>query len=364
MKLRYLLFLLLLIISNNIKAQVKTVIVVSQSNNGLVPNVLVYHKTDIIGETDKFGKVVLRLNDIDTLTFVKNGFQDFTLAKNTLNNTVKIIANEGILLNEVKISPINAEILLNNVAKFMKSIDENGVQKQQSNYGLTQNIQVYNKFMANNDTLHYLNNRFTVEKSIFKINYQNKLVKKFKVIKSNENIYRSYSWGGMSANFPISSERTPLGIYSSVEFTNFFYHQNLFEYKIEQDDKYYKLIFKQKKKSSLFNIEGYLIIDKFDYGIYEFESKLLENKPFFEKNINFSNNKMLVFKILTETYHFKYFKQNDKYLLDNCNKSTTFMMDSGEFKNILFYSAVQVEKTIDFEDKNLMKFNMYNWDMK
>ena len=112
------------------------------------------------------------------------------------------------------------------------------------------------------------------------------------------------------------------------------------------------------------NIEGYLIVDKYDYGIYEFESKLLDNKPFSRRVINFSTMKPTNFKVLKETYNFKYTKLNEQYILDNCSKNTTFMIESSFLKNTSFVSTVQIEKTNKFDDSNLKSFNMFNWDIK
>ncbi|MFI5451329.1 hypothetical protein ACHMWN_04150 [Pedobacter sp. UC225_61] len=218
--------------------------------------------------------------------------------------------------------------------------------------------------MANEDTLHYLNNRFTVYKNIFKVNDQTKIIKNFKNINNKDNIYKTYYWGNKKINFPGLISLTPLGVNYSVDFTDFFCHQDLFNYKIVEDDSYYKLEFKQKRKIGLFSIEGYLIIDKFDYGIYEFESKLLNDKPFFKKEINFSTSKPLVFKVLMDTYHFKYVKEEGRYILDNSNKSTTFIEEKGDFKQIVFKSIIQVEKTKNFSDRNLKEFDMVKWEYK
>ncbi len=237
------------------------------------------------------------------------------------------------------------------------------IKKPQSNYRTPPNLQVYNKFMANTDTLHYLNNRFSFNKGVFKINDQTKIVKNFKNMKNKDNIYTTYYWNKKQAVFPRLSSLTPLGINYSIDFTNFFYHQNLFDYKITENDTFYRLEFTQKKNYFLCKIEGYLIVDKYDYGIYEFESKLLNNKPFIIHATNFSNSKSIVFKILKDTYHFKYTKENDKYILDYSNKNTTFIAkNKRELKDITFNETVQAEKTINFGESNLKKFNIFTWD--
>ncbi len=363
MKKKYYIFLFLALAFTALKAQFKTITVVSQTENQILSNVLVYHKNNLIGETDIYGKVTLKVKNIDSLSFVKNGFQDIILPISEVKEIIRIIPNNVIVLKEVQVNPINPQTLLKRVADFMNSKDENGSPKTKSNYNISENIQVYNKFMADNDTLHYLNNRFAFENGNFLINNKNKIIKNFSLIKIGKNIYKSYSWNRKSINFPVSLE-TPLGIHSSVEFTNFFYHQNLFEYKIEEDENYIKLSFKQNKKSSFSNIEGYLIIDRFDYGIYEFNSKLLNSKSFYKLEMNFSNSKFNRFKILTENYNFKYIKQDNRYILDNCNKSTTFIVENVNFKNISFSSTIQVEKTNSFLDKDLKKYDMFNWEFK
>lgn len=345
------------------KAQVRPIVVTSMDDNKSVSNVLIYNKTDIIGETDKNGKVALKLKNIDTVVLVKNGFHDLVLPVSQLTNNVKIIKNGIIVLNEVKITPINAKILLARVDEFMKGKNEGSGDNPSSNYIIPTYVQIYNKFTANHDTLHYLNERFIVEKNRLKVNFKNKNIKGFKRVKNDENIYSSYIWKSKEINFDVISPQTPLGMQYSIEFTNFFFHQDLFEYIIQEDDKYYKLNFKQKKKS-FSSIEGYLLVDKYDYGIYEFETKLLNDKPLSKKGTNFSTKKTLSFKVINDSYHFSYIKQNGKYVLDNCSKNIRFTIDGAEFDNILFSNIIQVEKTVEFADINLKQFDAFSWDIK
>ncbi|WAC41528.1 hypothetical protein [Pedobacter sp. SL55] len=344
-------------------AQVKHIIVTSTDDNKSVSNVLIYNKTDIIGETDKKGKVTLKLKNVDTVVLVKNGYHDLVLPISQLTDNVKMTKNGVIVLNEIKITPINAKILLARVDEFMKGKNEDSGNNPKSNYLIPTYMQIYNKFTANNDTLHYLNERFLVEKNRLKVNFQNKNIKGFKRVKKDENIYSSYNWKSKEINFDVISPQTPLGMQYSTEFTNFFFHQDLFEYLIQEDDKYYKLNFKQKKKS-FSSIEGYLLIDKYDYGIYEFETKLLNDKPLLKKGTNFSTKRALSFKIINDGYRFSNLKQNGKYVLDNCTKNITFTIEGAEFDNILFSNTVQVEKTMKFDDTNLKQFDTFSWDIK
>jgi hypothetical protein len=80
--------------------------------------------------------------------------------------------------------------------------------------------------------------------------------------------------------------------------------------------------------------------------------------------INFSTMKPTNFKVLKETYHFKYTKLNEQYILDNCSKNTTFITESGFLKNTSFVSTVQIEKINPFNDNDLKSFNMFNWEIK
>lgn len=347
-----------------VSAQKKTITVVSANDGKYLQNVLIYYKADIIGETNKLGKVILDLNHVDSVTFVKNEYIDVILSKNQLTEKVTLAKDETIVLNEVVITPLTPEILLKKIVNFYNNKDENGNKKARPSYDLPNKIQIYNIFTANNDTLHYLNNRFSIDKFHFKINNQNKIVKNFNSIKTSKNVYKTYSWRGKESNFPGLTSLTPLGVHYSIDFTDFFDHQDLFDYKIVENEDYYKLEFRQKKKSGLSDIEGFLIVDKFDYGIHEFMSKLLDSKPFFIKETNFSNSKPIVFKILTDTYHFKYAKNEDNYILISSSKYTTFIEEKGDYKDILFTSKIQVEKTVDFDAKNLREFDMLNWNFK
>lgn len=359
MKLGYVLIFFLMIST----AQAQTTITVLAAADGQpLGNVLIYHKTNLIGETNKDGRASLQLTNVDSLVFVKNDYEDIVLPKTQLTEKIWMVKNKVILLNEVVVSPMTAEKLLKQVADF---IEEGKTKKGRLSYTIPHHLQIYNKFMAGNDTLHYLNNRFTFERGNFKINDQTKIVKNFRHVQVKENISKVYSWGGKEADFWDLFSLTPLGIHYSVDFNDFFLHQELFDYKIVASETYYRLEFKQKKKYFLSSIEGYLIVDKQDFGIYEFESRLKDSKPrFVNLHTNLSNTKSATFKIDTETYKFKYTKESDSYLLAYSSKNTTFTAEKGQHKNMRFTATTQVERTVDFGDRNLKSFDVFKWDIK
>lgn len=357
MKFYYLLVLLLVV--SSLHAQ-KTITLVSAPENTPLQNVLIYHKNHLIGETNELGKVMLYLQNTDSLIFVKNDYEDLVLAKDQIPTIVAMFKNRVISLNEVIISPMTTKMLLYKVGEFMKSKNE---EAGTPNYNIPQNLHMYNKFTADKDTLHYLNNRFKFVKGDFKINDQTPIVRNFEEIQVKENIVKLYSWNNKITDFWGSLWLTPLGIHYSADFTAFFYHQDLYNYKITASDDYYKLEFNQKKKAR-YNIEGYMLVDRYDFGIYEFESQLQSNHPLYIKHKNFSNAETIVFKIYKDTYKFKYIKENGAYTLDYSSKSTHFSTEKGSFKNIDFVNTVQVERTPNYEDKNLKNFDMFKWLIK
>ncbi len=118
------LFFILLIAASVVNAQT-IVTVYAADNNKPLANVLIYHKAVVIGETDKTGKVALQLNNIDSLVFVKNDYEDLLFAKDKLPEKVSMIKNQVIILNEVVITPITAEVLLKKITNFIDGKDEN-----------------------------------------------------------------------------------------------------------------------------------------------------------------------------------------------------------------------------------------------
>lgn len=362
-----LLFIVTLIILNffEVCAQVKTITVVTSADNEPLQNVLIYHRAKLIGETNKLGKVTIQLDKIDSIMLVKNEFIDVILARHQVSERITMGKNQVFVLKEVIVTPMTVETLLKKIARFKEGSDEEGSKMVRSSYDLPQNLHIYNKLMSNTDTLHYLNSRFIVDKNVFKMNVQTKIIKNFKNVKVKENIYKTYYWGnGKQSNLPGLTSLTPLGIHHSVDFSNFFEHQNLFEFKMLKDANFYKLEFKQKKKIGWFNIEGFLIVDKYDFGVCEFESRLLGNKPFLLKETNFSNSKSIVFSMLTDTYHFKYGKENGRYILENSSKHSEFIEKKGQYKGSLFTSTIQVERTINYTDDNVREFDVYKWEFK
>lgn len=356
----------LLITSSLSKAQTKTFFFFSKVDNKPLSEVLIYHRTNLIAQSNRDGKVTVQLTKFDSLTFIKNGYEDIEMAKNQLPDRIGMRKNQVITLNEVIVSPMNVEKLLKKMHDFVESKDKNETQKSIENYSLPANLQIYNNFMADNDTLHHLNNRLRYEgRGNFKINDQNKIIKKFFHFKNKDNLMEMYQWDGKKTNFWDIFTLAPLGIKFN-QFSSLYRNQNLFDYKIVEDDIYYKIEFHQKKKFTFDSpsFEGYIIIDKSDFGIYEFESRLLNGNPSFLKTSNFSNNKPIKFKIFTDTYKFKYTKENDTYILNSSSRNTSFVEEIGEYKNIKFSCNIEMERTIDFTDSNLKKFNIFNWDIK
>jgi hypothetical protein len=354
--------IVLILVASLLKAQTKTITIFSEKDNKPLTNVLIYHKANLIGESKVDGTVTLELKNVDSLTFVKNGYEHLILSKNQLRNNVNLHKSDVISLNEVTVSPMSVKKLLIKINEFLSNKMQNG----KANYKIPTHLHVYNQFMANNDTLHFLNNRLVNKgKDGFKINAQTKLVKKFTHYKNKEILIEMYQWNNYKTNFWDMFTYTPVYLISN-QFSNVYFNQKLFDFKIVEDEVYYKLEFKQKRKFSVDEprIEGYMIVDKFDYGVYEFVSRLLNNDVSAVKIINFSNNRPITFKILNDTYKFKYTKENDTYILKSSTRNTNFIQEKGEFKNINFVCNIQVERTINFKDLSLKKFNIFNWDIE
>ena len=68
--------LALLLFNSLLYAQKRAIIIYAENDRKPLANVLIYHKANLIAESNKYGEVTLQLTNVDSLTFIKNEYED------------------------------------------------------------------------------------------------------------------------------------------------------------------------------------------------------------------------------------------------------------------------------------------------
>jgi hypothetical protein len=347
MKIKFLTASLLLF--NICFSQSYKIIVKAEKNNELQKGVLFYSKDKIIGKTDEKGEIILDLKLLDTILIVKEEFDDISIDKVKLLPIIYLKKVEVILLNEV--------VLLNyNNAQILDKI-EYTLTSNKKIYKYPQSMQYFNLLTIDKDTLHFLNNRLQLKNNEgFYINSQNKIIKKFfiyndlLVYQLNNN--RIQLWAALNSRLTSISQKD--GLLKVLK------NKDQYTFVFNKTEDYYKINYISKKKKEL-SYEGYLIVDKLDFGIYELEMKLIQHSANIYQTYSFEDKKNLTYQINEENLFYSFTKINNEYHMNNTRYDLTFIQTKGDFKSSKFVNKYRVENTPSYSDKNAYKFDFVNY---
>lgn len=337
-------FLLLVLFFLNIYSQQITVL--NRNNIAPLQNVLVYKNNTYIGVTNIDGKILLenKFTQSDTLTFNKNNFETLKLLHNELNNSI--------MMDSIKYKNIETvNIIKFDKIKLLEKIKEKINQKYTlpSHYEIF--FQQFNSLSVNKKKLLYYNDLFVAnEKGYFSNVLSNNFYADFKVVTRNDNKYfQKYL---KFSNKYIFSRSFTCGVGQSLN--NNYLLNNLFfspkKYSIESYANFdgSKIIIMISGK----DVEGRLVVDSKDYGIYEFNYK---RKNFNEKSDSFFDEKTQKYYFFDETENYSFNKVNNVYIL---NDYSTII----SFKNLNYGDTFRFESQKNmiekFDSHNLKKVNL------
>jgi hypothetical protein len=342
--------ILLLIVGNHCFSQNIKITVKSDDEKELLSDVLIYSKNKLIGKTSGKGEVFLDANSADTIQVVKEDYSDLTIATNVLPSLIFLKKLEVISLNEVVISKLNAEDVVDRVEERL--INHIGF------YTNSKTVQYLNILTTGKDTLHYLNNRMKfIPYDGNYINEQNRIIKNF-YFERDELIYKI---GNKRVKFATYFTTKWPFIASKDGFLKVLKSKDDYDFELIATGEYYKINYKAKQKKK-FSYNGYLIVDREDFGIYELEMKLSPHSSNIGVTYLFTEKQNLSYSINEDNVFYSMSKIDNQYVLNWARFNFTATHTKGDFKDEKFICKLRVEATPDFLDDKMYKFDFMSYE--
>jgi hypothetical protein len=348
MKIKFLLpFLILgeLCFSQSFKVVVK-----SESDKEILSGVLFYFKNELIGKTNEKGEVLLDLKSVDTIQIVKEDFTDLKVPINEITPLIFLKKLNLIFLDEVVVSKLKVNEILERVEE--KLINHIGF------YNNAKVVQYFNVLTVGKDTLHYLNNRMQFKPNDGNyINAQNKIIKNF-YFDNNYLIYKLEDkkvafYEDLNSRFPFIGNKDG--------FLQILKNQSQYDFELAATDEYYKITYNSKRKKN-FTYEGYLIVDKVDFGIYELEMKLIPQSGNVGVTYLQTEKQNLSYLINESNMFYSMSKIGDEYIVNWAGYNFTATHTKGDFKGQKFVNKVRIESTNSFVDKEMYRFSIFRYE--
>ena len=340
-------FILILLFSELIYSQKVKIQILNQSDNNPIENVQIFSDSTLIDNTNKKGYFHIDKNKFTNITLVKEDYYDTIININSFKNIIYLKKIDAIILKEIIVTNLNINTILDSIYKNVKL----------KNIQITQNTHFFNSLTRGKDTLLFINNRLVHKNKVgdFCENI-NKIINNYRITNDNRVIYTMN-------NNEITFNNSYLHIgppASSFELQIAIKLRKYFDYTVSKSDGFYKIDFIRKKNNNEFPYKGYLIIDRDDFGLYEFSCKTItDNKS--KRNLTL-NGKIINFKILNEESFIKYFKNSKgKYELISYSFDSELHVLDGYFKNSIFTNKCRKEPTNPFNAPNLKKINLLTY---
>lgn len=369
-KIIYVLFLITTVAS----AQIKRIQFISDENQLPLSDVEVYDGNLLMGKSDLNGYLDIKITDSNYLYIIKEDYNNLFLKVVELQNKVILVKNKPIELEEVVIGKkikVSVRKILNHIQDNLFDYSKIGgwvKYKELGHYNVT------NKLLMETDTLHYINGLTFYNYEVMKsqINKNFRVVKNFKRdpnrygliynIDKKEITFRTdWNYGEWHIDF--------LNLSYSLDSDyilrcNILEKRNNYHYTVTNTGNFYKVEFVSKNKSS-FGFNGYLIVDKTDFGIYEFKAHLSDNIKNNDKSILLPSNTEQIYHITIIDYYTKLQKdKNGNYQLvcSYCDKQ--FEQTKGNFKGKKISYSSKVEATDNYKNIEFVGFSFGTYEVK
>jgi hypothetical protein len=351
-------FILLFItfISTFCLAQEVRLTFIDTETSAKIEGVMVYDKEFLIATSDKDGKASVEIPSSGKVQILMIDYQDIEFDINSNVSIVKLEKIKEYKLDEVVIVRLPINQILDSIKTH--------ITKKISKYSYKNSVHFYTQLNSGKDTLLYFNNKLFFNKGVFS-NNQNKIIKKFKLIKGPFSNYTAlYNLNNVDFIF---FEDFVFNIlpYNSRELQIICKETNRYEYTIKSSEGKYLIEFVSKNNNESYPYVGHIIVDKFDYGVYEFKYALKSDKIAY-RNIPF-NKKLLKYNVLLDGGYFKYEKdENDKYNLITYSTTKKFIAKNEDLKGREFQYKSTLEPSIEsnVNTSTLKKFNTMNYELE
>lgn len=351
--------LILIILSINIfsYSQVRKIQIISEETLKPIEGVEVYDGDNLIGKSNPYGFIQINFSKENFIYLIKDGFKDSYLNINQIESKIILLVNKPIELKEILIRKLKDDEILDSIKLNLS--------KNHNKYLIPNYFKMSNILKSDKDTLHYVNSLFKYdEQTGFQIDKISKITKNFIARKMNNNEILTYNINNREIEFWEYLTVSYIKINGQLELFKVLNNRNKYNFDINSDSIYYKVNFKSKKKGNL-SFNGYIIVDKIDYGIHEFRLNLSDTKDNNIKLFTSRNKTKQSFDILETEYFIKYNKgENDEYNLLYSYSNLLFTQKEGGFINKKFIKKSTVESSYNFNNTIFLPFDIFNYNLK
>lgn len=326
--------------------------VLDSENNNPIDDVRFYSDSLYIAKTNKKGVIKFNLKNYSKIIVVKEDYYDTIINTTDLNDVIYLKKINAIKLNEVVVTQLDYNTVLDTVFKNTK------------NYSLFLSpiyFHNYNLFLKGNDTLAYLNKRLLSKKGKgYYVDSFNEIVSNFKL---NDKKMPIYILNNKEMVFNYNYNH-PQGPFNSMELQIVASLKDKFDYKLSKDENYILIQFLPKKKNKDFPYEGYLIVDIDNYALLEFKANTILSDKTNKRNLYY-NNEIISYEVVTENSFIKYAKnEQGKYDLVLYAFNSELKALSGDFKGQTFINKCRKESTLDFEMEKGFPINLSTYKLR
>ncbi|MGG7033910.1 MAG: hypothetical protein ACI7YS_01805 [Flavobacterium sp.] len=343
----------LLFITSAVSAQTKRIQFISEENQLPLSDVEVYEGTLLIGKSDPNGYLDIKKVDSNYLCIIKESYSDSLIKVSDVGETVILKKlNKTVADKKAKIG------VRKTLNRIRRTVEDGIMWGDKEKYKLPQYFTEINQLLMETDTLHYLNGLIKHEKG------------KGYLIDKNYRLVKNFTTKGdlyyvNNSHLVIYSDLIyPYIIDFDFELSgNILERRKNYHYTITDLDNFYKVEFTSKNNSP-FDYNGYLIVDKKDFGVYEFRAQLSGTNNFRQKYMD-EKYKDEIHNITATNYYLKYQKDKDNNYQLICSYSDIqFEKTLGNFKGQKFSYSSKIEAGVN--DKNVVfkDFNIRTYELK
>lgn len=349
MKINKIILLFTVLISKIIFGQNIKITFLEENTKTPIVNVKIYDNEKLIATTNEQG--ITEINTTNKLNIIKEEYEDISISP---------INNKTYFLKKNKLITIEEVIVKEKTANEILDLIQKSTTAKNNLYNFPEVTHFYNLFKTKKDTLHYFNNRlFRGENSILTDN-QNKIIKHFSY-QNNQYLYKlNNKLLLFFKNFTIGN--APYNCFDIQYLCN---NQEKFNLKLSaSDEEKYIITFTAKKNNIEYPLNGRIIVDMTDLGIYEFHYNTIANK----KTIRTSTvlvDKFFSYQILNEKCLIQYEKNEEgRYDLITFNYKVNFISTDKTLKNEVFEVISIKEPSANISNYNkLKKINLINFEI-
>lgn len=345
-----------LFVSTFVFSQTKTLKVVSNQDNLLIVNALIYSENDLLGSTDENGQLEIN-SDFSTLKIVRENYDDVELTLEDLNNRKWIVKLEP--LTFIELDDVTIIATSESVSSILNKIKESRFK---------QNAKPRSYYQSN------VNFKFGTT-NIFSFNNIIYLSEGLKANEKNPVTYKGFHQSNGSDNvtsefFIVENKILQIPVISTVycslgnhEISPIFDSKS-YKYQLDTTEDFYILKFSPKKKNSKLLYDGYFIINKYDYGIIELSMILSESTNDIWWTSSYDMKDKYEYKIEKDIFKFKFTKIDEQYFLESSSRILLGVQTKGNHVGTTLECRLYNEETINQEGLIFKEYDFLNQKFK